>query len=126
MFAIIGAILFGIIAIITLLVAFGAPFGEYVLGGQNKILPVNYRVVALITCAIQVFGIFTILQAGGYYMMWFSPDMTRIICFAFAAYITVNIILNLMSKSKKEKYVMNPISVLAAICYWITAFQMQL
>jgi len=28
------------------------------------------------------------------------------------------------TKSKKEKYVMTPISLIVGICFWITAFQM--
>ena len=49
---------------------------------------------------------------------------TKIIGIAMAMYLTLNTFLNLISKSKKEKYIMSPLSLVAAICFWITALQM--
>ena len=124
MFSIIGAILFGIIATMTVLVACSLPLGEFTMGGQHKILPKNFRVMAVISVAIQIFAMIIILQAGGFISLWFSFNLTKYICFFFAAYLSLNTIMNMISKSKKEKYVMTPISLIAAICFWITAFQM--
>ncbi len=41
MFSILGAVLFGVIATMTVLVACGLPLGEFTMGGQYKILPKN-------------------------------------------------------------------------------------
>ena len=41
MFSILGAVLFGIIATMTVPVACGLPLGEFTMGGQHKILPKN-------------------------------------------------------------------------------------
>lgn len=49
---------------------------------------------------------------------------TKIIGIAMAMYLTLNTFLNFISKSKKEKYIMSPLSLVAAICFWITALQM--
>ena len=46
MLSILGAVLFGIIAIMTVLVACGLPLGEFTMGGQHKILPKKFRVMA--------------------------------------------------------------------------------
>ena len=124
MFSILGAVLFGVIAIMTVLVACGLPLGEYTMGGQHKILPKKFRVVAVISVAIQIFAIIIILQAGGLLPLWLSFKVTKYICFFFATYLSLNTIMNMISKSKKEKYVMTPISLIAGICFWITAFQM--
>ena len=124
MFSILGAVLFGVIAIMTVLVACGLPLGEFTMGGQHKILPKKFRVVAVISAAIQVFAMIIILQAGGFISMWLSFKLTKYICFFFAAYLSLNTIMNMISKSKKEKYVMTPLSLIAGICFWITAFQM--
>ena len=111
MFAILGAILFTIIAIMTLLVACGLPLGEFTMGGQYKILPKNSRVMAIFSLFIQMFAIIIILQSGHYIPLWFSYNITKFICFFFAVYLTINIIMNILSKSKKEKYVMTPLSI---------------
>ena len=124
MLSILGAVLFGIIAIMTVLVACGFPLGEFTMGGQHKILPKKLRVAAVISVAIQIFAMIIILQAGGFIPLWLSFKVTKYICFFFAAYLFLNTIMNLISKSRKEKYVMTPLSLIVGICFWITAFQM--
>ena len=124
MFSILGAVLFGVIAIMTVLVACGLPMGEFTMGGQHKILPKKFRVRAAISVAIQIFAIIIILQAGGFIPLWLSFKVTKYICFFFAAYLSLNTIMNMISKSRKEKYVMTPLSLITGICFWITAFQM--
>ena len=124
MFSILGAVLFGVIAIMTVLVACGLPLGEFTMGGQHKILPKKFRITAVISVAIQIFAMIIILQAGGLLPLWLSFKVTKYICFFFATYLSLNTIMNMISKSKKEKYVMTPISFIAGICFLITAFQM--
>ena len=124
MFSIIGAVLFGIIAVMTVFVACGLPLGEFTMGGQHKILPKKFRLASVVSVAIQIFAIIIILQAGGFIPLWLSFKVTKYICFFFAAYLSLNTIMNMISKSKKEKYVMTPISLIAGICFWITALQM--
>ncbi len=123
MYSLIGAIIFLVIAIITVLVACGLPLGEFTMGGQHRILPKKLRVMSLVCLIIQIFAVIIILQSGGFIKLWFPSNITRYICFFFAIYLSLNSIMNLLSKSKKEKYVMTPISLVAAICYWITAVQ---
>ena len=124
MFAILGPVIFGVIATMTILVACGLPFGEFTMGGQHKILPKNLRVAAVISVAIQIFAMIIILQAGDFISLWFSFKVTKYICFFFAAYLSLNTIVNMISKSRKERFVMTPLSLIAGICFWITAFQM--
>ena len=124
MFSILGAVIFGVIATMTVLVACGLPFGEFTMGGQHKILPKNLRVAAVISVAIQIFAMIIILQAGGFIPLWFSFKVTKYICFFFAAYLSLNTIMNMISKSRKERFVMTPLSLIAGICFWITVFQM--
>lgn len=124
MFSILGAVLFGVIAIMTVLVACGLPLGEFTMDGQHKILPKKFRVMAVISVAIQIFAMIIILQAGGFVSLWLSFKVTKYICFFFAAYLSLNTIMNMISKSRKEKYVMTLLSLITGICFWITAFQM--
>ena len=124
MFAILGAFIFLLIAIMTVLVALGLPLGEFTMGGQNKILPIKFRIMAMFSFVIQIFAIWIILQAGRMIPLTLSYKATRNICFFFAGYLSLNTLMNFTSKSNKEKYVMTPLSLIAAICFWITAFQM--
>ena len=124
MFSILGAVLFGVISTMTILVACGFPLGEFTMGGRYKTLPKKFRVVAVISVTIQIFAMIIILQAGGFIPLWLPFKVTKYICFFFAAYLSLNTIMNMISKSRKEKYVMTPLSLIVGICFWITAFQM--
>lgn len=124
MLSILGAVLFGVLAIMTVLAACGLPLGEFTMGGQHKILPKKFRIVAVISFAVQIFAMIIVLQAGGFIPLWLSFKATKYICFFFAAYLSLNTIMNMISKSRKEKYVMTPLSLIAGFCFWITAFQM--
>ena len=122
MTAIIGACLFGLVAVITTLAALGAPVGDFTMGGEHKVLPSKFRIFALVSLIIQVFAILIILQAGSFIPLWFSKSVTKIICIFFASYLVLNTQMNFLSKSKKEKYVLTPISIAASVCFWIAAF----
>ena len=125
MFAIIGTIFFAIIAVMTLLVACGLPLGEFIMGGQYRVLPKRLRIFAVISFIVQLFAIIIILQAGGFIPLWFSIRVTKYICLFLAAYLSTNVFTNLLSKSKKEKYIMTPLSLIATVCFWIMALKMQ-
>lgn len=121
MFSILGTILFLVIVVMTVLVACGLPLGEFTMGGQHRVLPKKFRIMAIVSVVIQIFAIIIVLQAGSFIPIWFSYKTTKYICFFFAAYLFLNTIMNLSSKSKKEKYVMTPISFIAALSFLITA-----
>ena len=124
MVAIVGAGLCLIIIILSVLLICGLPLGELTMGGQYKVYPGKLRVVLVIQLLLQVFFAITILQAGGHIPLWFSYKSTRIICIVMAVYLSLNVVMNFISKSKKEKYIMTPLSLLTVICFWITALNM--
>lgn len=122
MFSIIGAILFSIVIVISFLLLCGLPLGEFTMGGRYKVFPKKLRVIVLLQMILQVFFVIIILQQGGFIPLWFSKKTTKVICIVIASYLSLNTLMNLVSKSKKERYVMTPLSILVAICYWISAF----
>lgn len=70
---------------------------------------------------LQTFFVVIILQTGGFMPLWFSDNTTKIICIVMAVYLSFNTVMNFISKSKKEKYIMTPLSAISAVCFWITA-----
>ena len=124
MTAIIGAVSFSIVILLSLLIICGLPLGEFTMGGQYKVFPQKLRIVLISQLILQVFFVVIILQAGGFLPLWFSHKTTKIICIVMASYLSLNVIMNFISKSKKEKYVMTPLSLVTAICFWITALHM--
>lgn len=122
MFALIATGIFIIIIVLNILIIIGLPLGELTLGGKYKILPPKLRILAFFSLIVQVFCVVIILQAANYISLWFSIEVTKNICFALSIYFLLNTVMNLLSKSKKEKYIMTPLSLMVAICFFVTAF----
>lgn len=121
MVAIIGAIAFSVVIILSVLIICGLPLGEVTMGGQYKVFPKKLRLVLVTQLILQIFFVIVILQMGGFLALWFSEKVTKIIGIVMAGYLSLNTIMNFASKSKKEKYIMTPLSFVAAVCFWITA-----
>ena len=121
MTAIIGAVLLLLVVVMSVALIFGAPLGAFTLGGRFKVFPAKLRILLAVQLLLQVFFAIVLLQLGGYMSLWFSHKVTEVLGVALAAYLTMNCLANLASKSKKEKYVMTPLSVITAVCYWVNA-----
>ena len=119
--AIIGASTFSVAIILSILLICGLPLGEFTMGGQYKVFPKKLRIVLVLQLAIQIFFVIIVLQMGGIIPLLFSGNVTKIICVVMAVYLSLNTVMNCISKSKKEKFIMTPLSLISAICFWVTA-----
>ena len=122
MFAIIGSIAFLIVIVLSILIIMGLPLGELTMGGKYKIFPKKLRVVLVSQLFLQIFFAIILLQLGEIIPLCFSYDITRIIGTIMAIYLSINTLMNLISSSKKEKFIMTPLSLITALCFWITLF----
>ena len=109
MSAVIGTIAFSIIIILSLLIICGLPLGELTMGGQYKIFPKKLRGALFVQLILQIFFIIILLQTGRLIPLFFSYKTTRIICIVMAVYLSLNTVMNFISKSRKEKYIMTPL-----------------
>ena len=124
MISIIGAGAFSIVIILSILILCGLPLGELTMGGQYKVFPPKLKIVLVTQLILQLLFVIILLQMGEFIPLWFSYNVTKIIGIVMAIYLSINTVMNLISKSKKEKYIMTPLSFVTAICFWITALQM--
>lgn len=120
MAAIIGTIAISIVIVLSILIICGLPLGELTMGGQHKVFPPRLRIILISQLFLQLFFVVILLQMGGYLPLWFSERTTRIIAIIMAVYLSINTLMNFISKSKKEKYIMTPLSLITAICFWVT------
>ena len=119
--AVIGAILLFVAAVFEVLLIAGLPLGEFTMGGRYKVLPPMMRVAGAFSLLTQVFAALILLQGAVIMIMWFSVNVTRIICYVFGGFFAVNTVMNLISPSKKEKFVMTPLAAIEAVCFFVTA-----
>lgn len=121
MFSYIVAALFLIISIMEIFLILGFPLGELTMGGQYKVLPPKLRIAAVFSIPLQILAMIIVLQTGGHISFCFSEKVVKIICYVFATYFSLNTIMCLISRSKKEKYIMTPMAFLAAVYFWMAA-----
>lgn len=121
--SLIGACAFSVVIILSFLIILGLPLGELTMGGRYMVFPKKLRIVLVSQLLLQVFFVIVILQMGGYLPLWFSHKTTRIILIVMAVYLSLNVLMNLASKSRKERLIMTPLSLIAAVCFWITVAQ---
>ncbi|MCD7899850.1 MAG: hypothetical protein LUH22_08240 [Bacteroides sp.] len=122
-YAIIGSFLLALLAILSLALLFGAPMGEYALGGKHKVLKGKERFMAVFAFCIQVFGIFVLLRGSGILDAPLSGKAINICLYIYAGYLSLNVLMNLASKSQKEKLIMTPLAAITALCFWFIALQ---
>ncbi len=82
-------------------------------------MPSQMRIACAISVVIQLIAIMYLLQAGNVISIGLPFD--RGVCYLFTVYLMLNTVLNILSKSKKERLVMTPLSLITAICFGFTA-----
>lgn len=116
----IGSIVFFLASMLYVLLVLGLPYGEFAMGGKYKVMPRRMRIACAFSVIVQWFAILILLQTANIVPLMFPFRITKGICIFFAVYLTLNSILNGLSRSKKERYIVTPLSIITAICFWIT------
>ncbi|MNI11058.1 hypothetical protein D3C73_641880 [compost metagenome] len=111
--------MFVLIAVFQVLLSLGFPLGEFALGGYYKVLPVRLRIVSAINAIILLFMGFVFLQYTNVFKGYnFLP--INILVWIITIFLGLNTIANLISQSKKERFIMTPLSSIAFIlCLFI-------
>ena len=103
------AISFTSIATFQVLLSLGFPLGEFAMGGSYKVFPKNLRIVSAVNALILLWMGFIFLQHTNVFNGFpFLP--TTIFVWGITIFLGINTIMNLISKSKKERFVMTPLS----------------
>ena len=119
MSSIVVAILFAAIAVFQVLLSLGYPLGEFAMGGYYKVLPKKLRIIGVVNALILLFMGFVFLQHANV-LVGVNILSTNILVWVITIYLGINTIANLISRSKKERFVMTPLSGLTFIlCLFI-------
>lgn len=119
-FAIIATLIFIVNCIFQLLIVIGLPLGHLSYGGKydRQKLPNKLRITSVIAITIFSFATITYLEFAGLITILNNPNFTLIYCWIIAIYLTSGVLMNAASKSKWEKRIWTPITLLNAIsCY---------
>ena len=101
----------------------GAPLGEYTMGGQDKgELPRKKKYMAIGSLFLLIFYVFNVLsQTDVYFQEWRSVTNVTIWLVVFLNSLTL--LGNTITRSKKERNLWFPITLLMFICILIIATQ---
>ena len=117
--AIIAVVIFVVISVLQLLLALGLPLGKLAYGGKYEKLPTNMRIMSLVAIGIFTLGSISVLERAGIITVFNNPIFTLVVVWVIAIYLAFNTLINAISKSKPEKLIMTPLSLILSICCFI-------
>ena len=108
------------LAVLQAGLAAGRPWGRLAWGGQHDVLPRQLRISSAVSIAVYVFFAAVALTAGG--LVGLLPeDFAGGAAWFIAAYSALGVALNGISRSRPERAVMTPVSLVLAVCFLIIA-----
>ena len=119
-FVIMGSICLGIVIILSILMLIGLPLGELTMGGRFKVFPSKLRIVLAFQLMLQIGFVFVLFVLGGYIPV-VGHLVFKILGIVLAVYLSINSLCNMFSPSLKERYLMTPLSIIAAVSFWCLA-----
>lgn len=101
--------------------AAGLPLGHAAWGGRHRVLPATLRVGSLVSAAVLAFAVWVILARAGVIGTDVTVALVRVAAWAFTAFLCLNTLGNLASRSPLERNVMTPLTLVLAVCFALVA-----
>ena len=119
-FAIALSVILLALAIFQLALAFGAPLGRFAWGGQHRVLPVRLRIGSAI--AIVIYAVIVLIAFDRVGAIDVLPDVFAVVAmWVVFAYFALGIVMNAVSRSKPERYVMVPVTIVLTVLSFFIA-----
>jgi len=100
-----------------ILLALGFPYGKAAWGGKHVKLPPGLRVASLLSAGVFVVLSLVVLERADILTVFNNSTAVTIVVWILVSFLLLNTLGNFTSKSKPEKRIMTPISlVLALLC----------
>ena len=99
----------------------GAPLGRAAWGGTYIRLPASLRLGSVASILIYALGALVVLRRAGFPIRWISPVFARLGTWALAVILTLSALINFLSQSPWERFLMGPTALLLAILAAIVA-----
>ena len=115
---------FYLVCLFQIALIFGAPWGEFTMGGQTKgKLPIQGRVTAGISILVLILMAQGLLAKYGTGLIsgWPSALITVLVWLTFA-YAVLGFIMNWLTRSKKERMVWGPVATILLVLVSLAVF----
>lgn len=102
------------LALFQIALAAGAPWGRFAWGGQHRVLPRNLRIGSVVSILIYAIIAFIAWERVGTSAL--LPDtVAQIAMWVVFGYFTLGILMNVISRSRPERFTMTPIVTVLAV-----------
>lgn len=102
--------------------AAGAPWGEYTLGGQNTgTLPRRLRITAAVSAVIMLAQTGHYLAQAGVLPPLLTETGNTVVNWIWCGFAVLGLIMNSLSRSKKERNLWVPVLLLSTVCTLVVA-----
>ncbi len=103
-------------ALLQAALALGAPLGEYALGGKHRVLPPRMKPVSVFFASVFIVIGLMFLQAAESILPVFNETFVMVVLAIYTLFLAYAVIGNgFITKSKKERFVMTPISLVGFV-----------
>jgi hypothetical protein len=99
----------------------GAPIGYLAWGGQDRVLPTGKRIGSVVSVILYAAFALVVLQRGGILGLSAWQGFAEVAIWVLAAYFTLGILMNGISRSKPERWTMAPLCALLALLTFVIA-----
>lgn len=119
-FALALTVILAALAIFQLALALGAPLGRFAWGGQHRVLPARLRIGSAV--AIVIYALIVVVAWDRVGMIDVLPEMFSVIAmWVVFGYFALGIFINAISKSKPERFVMVPVTIVLSVLSFLIA-----
>jgi hypothetical protein len=110
-------VLLAALAVFQVALAVGAPLGHLAWGGQHRVLPRNLRIGSFVSVLLYALFAFVVFRAAGYATDVGDQRESYPLIWVLTAYLALGILVNAVSRSRPERFVMTPVvAVLFGCC----------
>ena len=119
--AIIFTVLIAFLAAFQLALVFGAPLGRFAWGGQNDVLPPRLRRGSIIAVVLYAAFSLILLAVSGVLVIPVLGPVGGLLCWMITVYLSFGVVMNALSRSRPERFVMTPVAMILTACALIVA-----
>ena len=77
--------------------------------------------MSLVAIGVFVLGALSVIERAGIITVFNNPIFVLVVVWVIAIYLAFNTLINAISKSKQEKLIMTPLSLILSICCFVVA-----
>jgi hypothetical protein len=92
----------------------GAPLGHFAWGGQNRVLPARLRWGSVVSILLYAAFAVVALERAKLIGVIGSDGFIAVLMWVIAGYLLLGVLMNILSRSKPERYTMTPVALVLA------------